>query len=628
MTIRSKCVGVSITSIVVVVVVVIAAFVAGMYSRQYTRAGNQPEPAAAAVLAEAASPPAGQQMYTCSMHPSVRSPDAKDKCPICGMDLIPVPADEDESEQEGALPRLALSRRAEALLNVQTWPAERRDVPVELPLYGRINLDETRLRSITAWLAGRLEKLHVDFTGVSVRQGDPMVEIYSPELIVAQSELINTVQARGRQQRTGAETIRTTDAVLNAGRFKLRQLGLTQEQIAAIEGSEKVNETLTIVAPVDGIVTERHVTEGAHVERGDPIYSLADLSTVWVELSVYESDLKWLKTGQPVTFTAEAFPGDTFTGEIVFIDPMLDENTRTVRVRADMENPGGRLRPGMFLRGSVEASLSGAIAELEEGTLPLVIPATAPLITGQRAVVYVRVSAAERPTYEARQVTLGPRARGYYAVLDGLIEGELVVTNGNFKIDSELQIRGRPSMMSPQDPEKPRDSIQIAGADEEPEPVEVPDAFRQALDPVYRAYLAAQQALASDDLEAFRSAAAQLHNTLDQVDANALDPPAAEQWEQLKGRMKEGQEHLLHMDIEAARAQFETWSMAAIALGKRMGHGGTMDLRVAHCPMAFDDRGGDWLQESEQIRNPYYGASMLKCGEIKSRVPADPAPAT
>jgi membrane fusion protein, copper/silver efflux system len=611
------------------------------------------------------------QMYTCSMHPHVRSPNPNDKCPICGMDLIPVPSDGDD-HGDGELPQLRLSPRAVALMNIQTWPAERRTIEVPVRLFGRIEADETRLRSIAAWVPGRLDRLYVDFTGVQVQQGDPMVEIYSPRLIAAQEELLQARRGAEDLQRSGLEIIReTSEATLLASREKLRLLGLAPEQIEQIERAGKVTDHLVIHAPVGGVVTERLATQGAYVETGHPIYRIADLSQVWVNLEVYESDLQWLQLGQEAVFTTEAFPGEQFTGQIAFIHPVLDQATRTVRVRLNAPNPDGRLKPGMFARGTVHARIGtlplpvqpepqfsdqppliGDVPErepapaahpdhkqeshdlhqvqaqplpprhpehdLDTDLLPLVIPASAPLLTGRRAVVYVRLPETERPTFEARNVVLGPRAGDYYLVREGLAEGELVVTHGNFKIDSELQIRGRPSMMAPEGGAPPaHDHGSLSQRREKAPALDVPAEFRESLAPVYAHYLEAQTALAADELAGFQSAAKQMRQAVQEVSAASLSDVANSVWRALARQLQAQSEHIDHIsDLESARTLFGSYSDAALKLVERYGYFGEEALAVGFCPMAKDKSGGLWLQAGEEIVNPYMGPRMLRCGEL------------
>jgi len=333
----------------------------------------------------------------------------------------------------------------------------------------------------------------VDFTGITVSKGDHMVELYSPELISAQAELLQAARAADSISPEASDLVkRATLATLAAAREKLRLLGLTAEQIEKIESSGKAVTHITIYSPMGGIVIHKNAAEGMYVDTGTPIYTVADLSRLWVKLDAYESDLPWIRYGQEVEFTTEAYPGEVFAGVISFIDPVLNEKTRTVKVRVNVDNREGKLKPEMFVRAVarsrvaaggrvMEAAMAGKwvcpmhpdVVRGQGGSCdicgmnlvtaeslgyvkvetpsqaPLIIPASTPLITGARAVVYVQVLQTEKPTFEGREVVLGPRAGDYYLVKSGLTEGEIVVTNGNFKIDSAMQIEAKPSMMSP-----------------------------------------------------------------------------------------------------------------------------------------------------------------------------------
>ena len=427
--------------------------------------------------------------WTCSMHPHIRS-DQSGKCPICSMDLVPVSTGGAEQSPR----EFSTSEAAKALMDIRTSPVERKFVTAEVRMVGKVDYDETKLAYIAAWVPGRLDRLYVDYTGVPVRKGDHLVYIYSPELLSAQEELIQAKEAVNALKGSSSGIVReTTEATLVATREKLRLLGLTKEQIAEVERTGKASDHLTIYSPAAGIVIHKHAKEGMYVNTGTRIYTIADLSQVWVPLEAYESDLVWLRYGQKVTFTTVSYPGEVFTGTISFIGPVLDPATRTVKVRVNVPNPDGRLKPGMLVKAVVEsrvaaggkvmdADLAGKwispmhpeIIKDKPGTCdvcgmplvrteslgyisvdpkkadkPLVIPASAPLVTGRRAVVYVEVPGQDKPTYEGREIVLGPRAGEHYLVRSGLREGERVVTRGNFKIDSALQIQARPSMMMP-----------------------------------------------------------------------------------------------------------------------------------------------------------------------------------
>ena len=429
-------------------------------------------------------------LWTCSMHPQIKL-TKPGKCPICAMDLIPLTTDNSAT----GMRQLVISPQARALMNIQVTPVERRLAQAEIRMVGKVAYDETRLKHITAWVPGRLDRLFVDYTGVQVNKGDHMVNIYSEQLYSAQQELIEAAKAKQSQPDESPGFFQTGGIdLLESAREKLRLLGLTAEQIAEIEARDKPTDHTLIHAPMGGIVVEKLRQEGDRVNTGDRIYTVADLSQLWVLLDAYESDMMWLRYGQNVTFTTEAYPGEEFTGRIAFIDPVLDDQTRTAKVRVNIENSEGKLKPDMFIRGVVETRVAaggrvidanlegkwispmhpeivkdepgncdicgmplvraeslGYVPDAAAGTeRPLVIPVSAALVTGTRAIVYIEDPMAKSPTFEGREVVLGPRAGNFYLVRHGLKEGDLVVTNGSFRIDSALQIQARPSMMTPE----------------------------------------------------------------------------------------------------------------------------------------------------------------------------------
>lgn len=429
--------------------------------------------------------------WTCAMHPHIRHSETG-RCPICGMDLVRVASDTKAAALADA--RLTVSEAERDLMKIETVPVARRFPSAELRLVGKVSYDETRLAHISAWVPGRIESLFVDFTGVRVRAGDHMVRLYSPELYSAQEELIQAAEALEKLAKSEiASLLESARGTLAATREKLRRLGMEEAQIRAVESSGRAEEYVTIFAPTGGVVIERNASEGMYLDTGTRIFTIADLDTLWVQLDAYESDLEWLRYGQAVEFTAEALPGEVFHGRVAFIDPTLDARTRTAKVRVNLDNRGGLLKPEMFVRAKllvslsaagkvIDASLAGkwvspmhpeivkdapgrcdvcgmALVRAEslgyafatpEGTdAPLVIPASAALLTGTRAVVYLEDRSTDLPTYVGREVTLGARAGDFYLVEEGLAEGDLVVVSGNFKIDSALQIEAKPSMMNP-----------------------------------------------------------------------------------------------------------------------------------------------------------------------------------
>ncbi len=856
-------------------------------------------------------------VWTCSMHPQIQFTEPG-LCPICFMDLIPLK----DGGDKAAMRRISVSQEAAKLLDIETALVARRPVTRPVRMVGQVDYDETRLKEITAWVGGRLDRLYVDFTGVTVRQGDHLAELYSPELLGAQQELLQAVQsvreldARGQSGNQGivAASVRGT---LEASRDKLRLLGLSDDQIRQIESSGQASDHVTISSPISGIVIEKNVQQGTYVETGTPIYKVADLSQVWVRLDAYEADLPWLRYGQQVSFTSESLPGEEFQGTITFIDPVLTEQTRTVKLRVNVANPDLRLKPGMFVRAVVESSLNAAGAASgpdltgkwispmhpeiikdgpgecdvcgmplvpaeslglagsasDDNGLPLAIPASAVLQTGKRAVVYVQVdpfrfdaasvtdwpelvarlrkfgqgqhggnsdipadpalrlwqmidpdirravvdwnpdsepspelkralladfnrllqrrdlyqpqhwqnislsdqaqgllrrgvdnlphdrlarlnrlliesalpdqlaSSVDRPTFEGRQIVLGPRAGDHFIVAHGLHEGQRVVTRGQFKLDSELQIKAKPSMMSPE-----AGSGAAAGAGHDhgggeateapaataPSPsgkVELPGLVRPQMRAVVQAGQELQEAAGGDDLAALHGAFAELARAVEQVAIENLSGESLGWWREyamllgndiFEGRqagdlqqarqlaaqaekhlaamqstfgldehgaaggaanpqfnrqldavvqnylsmqeslahdepvarskeiaaamsqaiaavdmkLLKGEDHDVWMqrsgamnqalgkmagteDIEAARVRFETISDALIVLLQRFGAPGGKELYIAHCPMAFDNAGADWIQAQQRILNSYEGERMLRCGSIK-----------
>jgi len=588
----------------------------------------------------------GAKWYTCSMHPQIRLPDPKARCPICGMELIPVT---EETSEAGSARQLVMSEGAKRLAEVKTAPVERRFVVKEVRLVGKVDYDETRLRSITAWVPGRLDRLYVDYTGVAVRKAAPMVFLYSPELLVAQEALLEADRALAKMRTTAAagSGLEMQQATVDALEQRLRLWGLTDEQIAEIRKRGSASDHMTILSPISGIVIHKNAVQGDYVAVGTKIYQIADLSSVWVYLDAYESDMEWIRYAQEVEFEAEAYPGEVFRGRISFIDPFLDERTRTVKLRVNVDNADGRLKPGMFVRARIHARLAegGRIVEPflqgkwispvhpeivmdapgecpicgtplasaaslgyagADATAPLVIPATAPLRTGKRAVAYVEVPGTDRPTYEGREILLGPRASDSYLVTSGLKEGEQVVVKGNFKIDSALQILARPSMMSPTEAAK------------EEARLNVPSSFLVGLSPLLDAYLQAQRALAADDLEAAHEALARIPGAVDGVDMASLAAPAHERWMDLRKRLAAAaREGSVAAELGRARTAFDAVSGGIVEVVDVFGQATGRSLREAFCPMAFGGRGAAWLQEGETIANPYYGATMLDCGEFR-----------
>ena len=588
-----------------------------------------------------ANEPAASSIWTCSMHPQIQQPEPG-QCPICGMDLIPLV--NDAGENEG--PRtLSMSESSRALAAIETTEV-RREFPIAIVrLVGKLDYDETRMKSLTARFPARVDELFVNYTGVGIEAGEHLARVYSPELLTAQREFLTSYRSD------------PNSSITRVAREKLRLWDLLPDQIDAILKNGEPRDDFELRSPIGGVVVAKNIKEGDYVKTGEPLFRIVDLSKLWLHLQAYESDLAWLRYGQEVSFTVESFPGETFTGRIAFIAPEVDRRTRTIAARVNVPNNDGRLKPGMFARGKVQVRLAEAgkvyMSEfagkwispmhpeiVKDGPgqcdvcgmalvpaeqlgyvntmsteAPLIVPASAVLRTGKRAVVYVENPESDRPSFEGREIVLGLRAGDYFIVKSGLEAGERVVSHGAFKIDSALQIQAKPSMMNPSGggpvPGHNHGGTTPPDAAADPHAGHISqgkiEISSDKLATLIQPYLEMQAALASDDLDAAKTAAKSI--MIYTGHEGAL--PA-----------------LLHaMLSDNSLANFRTshfgeLSRAYIAAAKAAPSELGRDVLVMHCPMAQDGAGADWLQAQEPLRNPYFGAMMLTCGEVTESIPA------
>jgi len=366
-------------------------------------------------------------IWTCAMHPQIRM-DQPGKCPICGMDLIPLVQTGKTFDDSMAL---HLTKEAAALAQVHTTIIRRQNPVSEIRLYGKVQADERLLKSQSAHVSGRIERLHINFTGEQISAGQVLATIFSPELITAQQELLEAVKLKDTQP-----------AIYEAAREKLRQWKLTDKQIYEIENKGEVRTVFDIISNTNGIVTSKLVKEGDYVTKGSILFEIVDLSKVWILFDAYESDLPFIKINQKVTFQVHALPGKNFSGIVTFIDPLVDPITRVVKLRVEAENNNNELKPGMFVTGVILSSPP----ELQNS---IAVPRSAVLWTGKRSIVYVKMTGIDEPVFKMREILLGPLMGDLYIVTDGLSEGEEIVTNGVFSIDAAAQLEGKPSMMNP-----------------------------------------------------------------------------------------------------------------------------------------------------------------------------------
>jgi Cu(I)/Ag(I) efflux system membrane fusion protein len=552
--------------------------------------------------------------YTCSMHPQIRQ-NEPGKCPICGMELIPVAQKSDKGENSPFVH--TMSPEAIALANVQTQKVKSVSPEHELYLTGKIAVNEQKLAVITANYSGRIEKLFIDFTGQTVNKGQKLASIYSPELVTSQKELIEAAKFKD-----------INSALYNASKEKLRLWKINETQIADIENSGVVLTEFNVYADQSGVVMRRNISKGDYVNKGNVLFEIADLSNVWIFLDAYESDLPFMKVGQKISFTVASIPGKEFASSISFIDPLINPQTRTAAVRAELNNPQQILKPEMFVKGKIKANLS-------VGKKSIVIPKTSILWTGKRSVVYVKVPNTEFPSFVMREITLGASLGEYYIIESGLTEGEEIVSNGVFAIDASAQLAGKPSMMSPEGgpvtTAHNHGGMNVGGnASKEvvvaktkavgPKPLSIGKKAKKALQPLYTDYLQWKDALANDNFKEAKKTATNIKTALDKININLFKGAAHDAWMDYQGSLSRSLEHVEHFsDIDQLRKAFQSVSTTMIKLTITFT---PLDktIYVQHCPMADNNKGADWLSTEKQIKNPYFGSSMLSCGEITKEI--------
>jgi len=367
--------------------------------------------------------------YTCSMHPQIKQ-NKFGLCPICAMDLVPMTSME-SSDDEASAYEIQMTESAMKLAAIQTTIIQRGMPEKDVYLLGKVKPDERNIAELTARFGGRIEKLFVNYVGQHVKKGERLGTIYSPELVSAQVELIESSLYKD-----------SNPALYNASKSKLKLWDLNDWQINNIEKKGKPTLYFDILSPISGTVSKRHVSHGDYVEVGSALFEVIDLTKIWVMFDAYENDLLWIKTGDQVDFTIQSLPGHTFSGNVSYIDPFINPTTRVTNIRIEMENPDLIFKPEMFANGILQSSIAGDTDEL-------LIPKSAILWTGKRAIVYLKVQDREIPTFLHREIILGPEAGNFYVISNGLEEGDEIAINGVFKIDAAAQLAGKPSMMNP-----------------------------------------------------------------------------------------------------------------------------------------------------------------------------------
>lgn len=322
---------------------------------------------------------------------------------------------------------VTLDAKARQLSGVQTAQVIVKGLAKEIKTTGKIAMNENGRTYITSRVEGRVDELYVTADGEYIAPGQAIAAVYSPTYIAAQEEYLLTLENVQKLENAGKDVVQINNRLREAARRKLQLLNVPDSDIAHLEHTKKSNEHMTIYAQFGGTVLEKQLLPGAYIMPGDKLYSLSDLSTVWLYADIYEKDIAGVIPGQPVVVTSGAYPGETFTGQVTFINPVLDDATRTVKVRVEMANPAGKLKPNMFVNANVQLALGDS----------LVIPESSLLDTGSRKIVFVVQS---EDTFVKRDVVIGQHADGYVQILSGLQPSETVVTAATFLIDSQTKL--------------------------------------------------------------------------------------------------------------------------------------------------------------------------------------------
>jgi Cu(I)/Ag(I) efflux system membrane fusion protein len=529
---------------------------------------------------------ASEQMWTCSMHPQIMQPEPGD-CPICGMDLIPA-----HSSGEGlAQAQIRMTPNAMALAGVETITVGMgsSDNGGRARLSGKVAVNQESDAVQSAYFDGRIEKLNVNFEGEEVKRGQLLATIYAPELVSAQQELI-----------TAANLKSTQPALYTAVRNKLKLWKLSDAQIDQIEKSGQVRQNFPVHANVSGVVSGILVEEGDYIKTGSPLVRVANLNTVWAIFDAYENQLALFEKGQILKVNSKAYPNESFDAKISFVDPILNNNSRTLEVRASLDNRKGLLKPGMFVTAEVE--LSQKVGET------LQIPESAVLWTGKRSVVYVKPNPGEA-VFEMREVQLGNLVNGNYVVDSGLQSGEEIVAKGTFTVDAAAQLQGKKSMMNPSG------GVSMTGHEGHGQvnmDMDFPSGMKTDFKGILENYLKLKDALVASNEKEARQFAKKGAEESEKVVGMQMGPKEKTYFSTLTN-------HFLDMSNESSlvgqREKFVLLSEQMVEIGNQM-QGMGQTIYVQKCPMANKNEGANWLSLEKEIRNPYYGEDMLTCGSI------------
>ena len=555
-----------------------------------------------------ATAPTAHTYYTCGMDPQVLLPKPG-PCPICHMPLVPI-------DPSKFADKLGISPLMTQNIGVRIAPVVTGPLTKVIRTVGSVEYNETLVRDVNLKIGGWVEKLYVDYVGKPVEKGQPLLDIYSPELYSAQEEYLNAYRAKGADGRpaTAPSDIRSWDKdLLDAARKRLENFDISAEQIRQLEVAGKVSKTMALRSPYQGLVVAKSVNEGQKVDAGTQLLRIADLSNVWIMVTLYEYQLPFVQVGQQAVVTLPYVPGSTFEGKVAYIYPYLNPENRQVKVRIDLANPDLALKPGMFANVELHSTLAKD---------RILVPREAVVDTGTRQRAFVSLGEGK---FEPRIVRVGAEAEnGMIEILDGLKPGELVVTSGSFLLDSEANTREALAKMvkGEQAGEQPAQAA-VAGASELPS---LPEAMSKGLGAVLDSYFAIGDKLADDTLDGTSESARKIAAEIDAL--VKIEVPADIHFWHKHTEAADVRGKALALagerDIAKARETFADLTIALTKLVKATGVPATYgkEVQELHCPMYREGQGGTWwLQPAGKTRNPYFGKSMLECKDKQNALP-------
>lgn len=546
------------------------------------------------------------EVWTCSMHPQIRQPEPGD-CPICGMDLIPLESGDDSIDPDA----ISMSESAMIIAGISTYKVGNTDGVKDISLNGKIEVNEKAVYSQSSHIPGRIEKIQVSFVGEYVKKGQVVAYVYSPDLASAQQELIEAYSVKDIQPQ-----------LFESVKIKLKNWKVSDATINSIISSGKTQDKFPIYADVSGYIIKKNVELGDYIQKGQTLYDVADLSSVWVLFEIYESDMSWVKKGDKINYTVASFPGETFSGKISFIDPFINPMTRIAKARVEVANVGLKFKPEMFVSGTLKTKIVSNKSTLS-------VPKSAVMWTGKRSIVYIKNESEKGISFKLREVTLGPILGNDYIIEKGLEVGEEIVANGTFNVDAAAQLAGKPSMMNLEGGKvntghNHGDATMVMSEDKKvvlkDDKTTISAEAKKSLQPLYANYFQVKDALTKDDFNTAKKALLEFEKALDKINMSIFKGESHKVWMIYQAELKKNTLHATHIkNIKELRMSFEPISNVMIAMTKAF-NPLNESAYIQFCPMANNDKGANWLSKENKVINPYFGASMLKCGEVKETI--------